>query len=68
MARRKKKRNIGNAKLLYQACKNWRNEESNCIPCPNLASIWSKAVRQDRNGEIFRKHALRNYELAVKYG
>lgn len=67
MARRKKKRDIGNPKLLYLACKNWRDEESNCIPRPNLASIWNRAVSQDDNGRRFRKHALWNYELALKY-
>ena len=61
---RKKKRNIGNPKLLYLACKNWRDESPMCY---NLAEVWHRAVQQDDNGKRLRKYVLWNYELALKY-
>lgn len=65
---RKKKRNIGNPVALYKACKQWVRDEAKCCAEPaNLAQVWQRAVQQDQNGRIFRKHVLHNYELELEY-
>lgn len=61
----KKRRDIGNPKELYEACKQWAEDETHCFAEPaNLAQVWHRAVQQDVNGRTFRQHVLRNYAEA----
>lgn len=62
----RKKRNIGNPVVLYKACKQWARDEAECYAEPaNLAQVWNRAIQQDNNGRIFRRHVLHNYEITL---
>lgn len=62
----RKKRNIGNPRVLYKACKQWAEDEAEIYAEPaSMAQVWDRAVRQDVNGQTFRKYVLRNYEIAL---
>lgn len=55
-----KKRRIGNSKVLYAACKNWRSEEARSTAEPStLAEVWERATKED----TFRRYVLRTYEV-----
>lgn len=61
-----KKRKIGNPAVLYEACKQWVKDEAECYAEPdNLATVWSRAVKQDDNGRTFRKYVLQNYAASL---
>ena len=64
----KKRRQIGDPKLLYKACKLWAEEEAKSVPAPTLAEIWNRAVEQDENGARFRRYVLRSYKLFLEFG
>lgn len=56
---KKKKRDIGDPRVLYKACQLW-SKESN-FESDTLVAVWNRAVEPGRNGTTFRNYILRNY-------
>lgn len=58
----KTKMDIDNQKELYEACKQWAEDETHCTAEPvTLAEVWHRAVQQDENGRTFKERVLQNY-------
>ena len=56
---KKKKRDIGDPRVLYKACRLWSKESS--FESDTLVAVWNRAVEPGRNGTTFRNYILRNY-------
>lgn len=56
---KKKKRRIGDPKVLYKACQLWVAEST--FESDTLVAVWNRSVEPGRNGDTFRRYVLRNY-------
>lgn len=73
MGRKAKVRRIRvrDTKLLYEACKCWRDEDAmTCSDPATLAEVWDRATIDDKmgSGRRFMWFVLRNFKLAQEYG